>query len=95
MPIMAIDVELEQGQQWIEREFWSSLPGREDKPENKIEWNFDSNRRLYTMRVEIDGKQGRCQFTENQLRDCLADRSGTVQKKIREALRVIQFVVRE
>lgn len=80
---MAIDVALDQGQQWIEREFWSLLPGQ---PESKIGWNFDSDRRVYAMHLETDGKQVRFRFTENQVRDCPNDTNGTVQKKIREAL---------
>ncbi len=81
---MAVDVEVGEGKQWIEREFWNLLPGKKDKPENKIEWNRDSDRKLHIMRVEVDGKRERREFTDNQVRDSPNDRSQ--QKRIRETL---------
>ena len=75
---MAIDVELHEGQKWIEQELIKELI--------KIKWQWNSGRQLHILQVEIGGKQVRpCEFTENEVRDCLAD--GEIQKTIRKRLK--------
>jgi hypothetical protein len=82
---MATDVEVHEGQRWIENEFWTLLPGKEAEPGNKIQWNYDTNLMRHTMLVDVAGKQKRCELSENDVRDCLADRS--VQKRVRRVIK--------
>jgi len=86
-PSIAIDRELAQGKQWIERGFWSLLPERKGKPGDKISWSWNTNYQLHTLQVEIDAKHGSCQFAENEIRDCVADR--TVQKITKGRLKIL------
>ena len=83
---MATDLKLQEGQRRIENEFWTQLPGKKDKPENKIhKWDYNSDLMRYTMPVEVDGKQGRCDFSDKDVRDCLADK--TVQKRVKRQVK--------
>lgn len=81
----ATDAELEAGKKWIENEFWNQLPGRKERPGNKITWDYKSDLMQHSMQVELDGKQGTCKISDNDVRDCLENRA--VQKRVRRLLK--------